>query len=147
MLLPARFLCTITTVIVVTVSYVLAWIVGVFPTTQLLAQVPPYGIRFESLSIEQGLSQSSVHCIRQDRHGFLWFGTQDGLNRYDGYTFTVYRHAARDTTTLSDGWITQLHEDRTGHLWVATRNGVNLFDAATERFTHRHGGGRVFLLA
>jgi signal transduction histidine kinase/ligand-binding sensor domain-containing protein len=138
MLLPARFLCTITTVIVVivvTVSYVLAWIVGVFPTTQLLAQVPPYGIRFESLSIEQGLSQSSVHCIQQDRHGFLWFGTQDGLNRYDGYTFTVYRHAARDTTTLSDGWITQLHEDRTGHLWVATRNGVNLFDAATERFT------------
>ncbi|MCU0427715.1 MAG: ATP-binding protein [Candidatus Kapabacteria bacterium] len=91
-------------------------------------------VRFEHLSIEQGLSQSSVHRVVQDKRGFIWLGTQDGLNKYDGYTFTVFRHKPSDTTTLSDNWITDLYEDNVGQLWVMTRNGLNLFDAAQECF-------------
>ena len=91
-------------------------------------------IRFEHLSIEQGLSQSSVHAVVQDKRGFMWLGGQDGINKYDGYTFTTYRHRAGDTTTLSDNWITNLYEDQAGRLWVMTRNGLNLFNAAEENF-------------
>lgn len=100
--------------------------------SELFAQ--PVPVRFEHLSIEQGLSQSSVHRVVQDKRGFTWLGTQDGLNKYDGYTFTVFRHKPTDTTTLSDNWITDLYEDHAGQLWVMTRNGLNLFDAAQERF-------------
>jgi signal transduction histidine kinase/ligand-binding sensor domain-containing protein len=90
---------------------------------------------FDHFSIEQGLSQSSGHCILQDRRGFMWIGTQDGVNKYDGYTFTVYRHIPSDSTSLSDSWITGFYEDRTGQFWLTTRNGVNLFDAAKEQFS------------
>jgi signal transduction histidine kinase/ligand-binding sensor domain-containing protein len=92
-------------------------------------------LRFDHLSIEQGLSQSSGNCILQDRRGFIWIGTQDGVNRYDGYTFSVFRHIPTDTTSLSDSWINGLYEDHLGQLWLLTRNGVNIFDAARERFT------------
>ncbi|MFY8000628.1 MAG: two-component regulator propeller domain-containing protein [Candidatus Kapaibacteriota bacterium] len=91
-------------------------------------------IRFEHLTIEQGLSQSSVHCVMQDKRGFIWLGTQDGANKYDGYSFSIYRHRASDTTTLSDNWITDLYEDNDGQIWVMTRNGLNLFNAAEEKF-------------
>jgi hypothetical protein len=79
--------------------------------------------RFEHVSIEEGLSESVVNCILQDSKGFMWFGTQDGLNRYDGYTFVIYRPDLDDPNSLSDRWITTLHEDTHGNLWIGTRNG------------------------
>ncbi|NUN70346.1 MAG: histidine kinase [Bacteroidetes bacterium] len=94
-----------------------------------------HGIRFERISIEQGLSQSSVFSVFQDSKGFLWFGTLDGLNKYDGYRFTVYRSDPRDTNTLSNNTIVRLFEDAQGFLWIGTLGGgLNRFDAATERF-------------
>ncbi len=90
--------------------------------------------RFERLSIEQGLSQSSVYCILQDRRGFMWFGTADGLNRYDGYDFVVYQHNPGDPFSLSDSMILSLHQSRDDMLWVGTRDGgLNRFDPDTDR--------------
>jgi ligand-binding sensor domain-containing protein/signal transduction histidine kinase len=75
-----------------------------------------------------------VQVILQDRRGFLWFGTEDGLNRYDGYTFKVYKPDPDVPNSLSDRWITSLAEDRAGYLWIGTRLGLNRYDPRTEEF-------------
>jgi len=96
--------------------------------------------RFAHLTTNDGLSQSTVTDILQDRHGFMWFATRDGLNRYDGNTFVVYKHNPKDPGTLSVNDIWDLMEDDQGYLWIATiGGGVNRFDPLTERFTrYRH---------
>lgn len=92
-------------------------------------------INFERISIENGLSQSKVFAILQDHKGFLWVGTQDGLNKYDAYSFTVYKHHIEDSTSLSDNYIWSLFEDREGTLWVGTNGGgLNRFDRENEQF-------------
>lgn len=78
-------------------------------------------MRFQRISIEQGLSQSVVTAILQDSRGFLWFGTQDGLNRYDGYTSTCTRNVPGDPGSLSANYVRCLWEDAAGALWVGTR--------------------------
>jgi ligand-binding sensor domain-containing protein/signal transduction histidine kinase len=94
-------------------------------------------IRFDHIGIEQGLSQSSVRAILQDNKGFLWFGTEDGLNRYDGYTFTAFKPDPDNPTSLSDRWITSLVEDSSGYLWIGTRQGgLNRYNPYTGQFTH-----------
>ncbi|HEX9334198.1 MAG TPA: two-component regulator propeller domain-containing protein [Anaerolineales bacterium] len=94
-------------------------------------------LRFDHLSIEQGLSQSSVRAIFQDSRGFLWLGTEDGLNRYDGYTFKTYKPDPDVSYSISDRWITSIVEDKEGYLWVATRQGgLNRYDQRTEEFIH-----------
>jgi len=93
-------------------------------------------LRFDNLSIEQGLSQSSVRVIFQDSRGFLWFGTEDGLNRYDGYNFKVYKHEPSNPNSISDGWITAITEDLDGYLWIGTRlGGLNRYDPFSGDFT------------
>lgn len=87
----------------------------------LNGQIPFY--TFDHLSLRHGLSQSSVSCIVQDSLGFMWFGTQDGLNRFDGYHFQVFKHDNTDTNTISNNWIHTLLFDRNGSLWVGTQNG------------------------
>ncbi|MHB8054008.1 MAG: two-component regulator propeller domain-containing protein [Candidatus Aminicenantales bacterium] len=95
----------------------------------------PAPVRFEALSIEQGLSQSSVVAIQQDRRGFLWFGTENGLNRYDGYTFRVFRNDPTDPESLGDSRIFALLEDSRGRLWVGTNyGGLNLYNPGRETF-------------
>ena len=102
-----------------------------------LPQICNCVLRFDQISIEQGLSQSSVQVIFQDTRGFLWFGTQDGLNRYDGYTFKIYKPDPDDLNSLSDRWITSIVEDQEGYLWIATRlGGLNRYDPRTEEFVH-----------
>lgn len=92
-------------------------------------------LRFDQISIEDGLSQSSVHVILQDSRGFMWFGTQDGLNRYDGYTFKTYKPDPDVSNSLGDRWILSMLEDRDGFLWIGTRlGGLNRFDPRTETF-------------
>ncbi len=97
-------------------------------------------LKFTHLSVEDGLSQNDGRQILQDQVGFIWIGTQDGLNRYDGYEFKVYTYDPDDNTGLSDDFITALYEDRSGTLWVGTKNGgLNKFDLTTGQFTrYRH---------
>ncbi len=91
---------------------------------------------FRALTIEDGLSQGMVSSIIQDRAGFMWFATKDGLNRYDGFSFRVFRHDPADSTTVRDNFIQVIHEDRAGLLWVGTNSGLDVFDPATEVFHH-----------
>ena len=72
---------------------------------------PEDQIRFEQVSLEQGLSQSTVTCMAQDEKSFIWFGTGGGLNRYDGYDFKVFRNIPDDSTSLTRNWITDLYVD------------------------------------
>lgn len=73
----------------------------------------------------------------QDSQGFMWFGTEDGLNKYDGYTFTVYKHDPEDPYSLSDNWIQAMLEDASGTLWIGTReNGLERYDRNLDQFTH-----------
>ena len=92
-------------------------------------------LKFTHLTTNDGLSQGYVTAIVQDRRGFMWFATRDGLNRYDGYTFVVYKHDPKDPGSLSSNFIQGLLEDDHGYLWVATNTGVNRFDPTTERCT------------
>lgn len=92
-------------------------------------------LRFERLSLEQGLSQSIVECITQDARGFMWFGTEDGLNRYDGYKFEVFRPGPLQPAGMSTPHVVSLHQDRRGILWIGTFNGgLNRFDPRTRTF-------------
>jgi signal transduction histidine kinase/ligand-binding sensor domain-containing protein len=94
-------------------------------------------LRFEHISLEHGLSQSTVFCVLQDSQGFMWFGTEDGLNKYDGFNFTVYRHDPEDPGSLRGNWITALFEDDLGKLWVGTSDsGLSRFDRTRDAFIH-----------
>ncbi|MBK7377950.1 MAG: response regulator [Ignavibacteriales bacterium] len=87
------------------------------------------------LGIEEGLSQSMVNAIAQDSRGFMWFGTSDGLNKYDGYSFTVHTHNPYNSKTISGNSIKGIFEDSQGILWVITTDGdINLMDRKTEVF-------------
>ncbi|NIM95595.1 MAG: GAF domain-containing protein [Anaerolineales bacterium] len=93
-------------------------------------------IRFERLTIEDGLSQNAILAIAQDTQGFLWFGTEDGLNKYDGYEFVVYKHDPDDPTSIVDSFISSLFVDRDGQLWIGTRSGLDRYDRASGTFIH-----------
>jgi len=96
---------------------------------------PTSTIRFDRITGEDGLSQNVVLAIAQDHRGFMWFGTEDGLNKYDGYQFTVYKQKPEDPTTLSDNFVSVIYQDRMGVLWIGTRNGLNRLDSSTGTFT------------
>lgn len=89
--------------------------------------------KFEYLSVGDGLSQVSVNAILQDSRGFLWFGTDDGLNKYDGYNFTVFYHQAGDSNSLPHNQIRALLEDSEKRLWIATTGGLACMDLKTYR--------------
>lgn len=97
----------------------------------LLAGQP---MRFSHLDQKQGLSQNTATAFLQDRDGFVWVGTQDGLNQYDGYSFKVFRTVANDTNSLTDNFILALTEDSGGNIWVGTRNGLCVFSKRTGKF-------------
>jgi len=104
-----------------------------------------YPARFEHLSIEQGLSQGTVNAILQDRQGFLWFGTENGLNRYDGVRFTTYFEDRTRAEGLGSGWVNCLAEDQLGQLWIGTfGGGLTRLDPRTgEMRTFRYQGAAL----
>ncbi len=91
-------------------------------------------IKFEHFTIAQGLSQNCIYGIAQDKYGFLWFGTMDGLNRFDGYSFKIYQHDKNNPNSLSDDFINFIHKGRSGHLWIGTASGFTCFDPKSETF-------------
>jgi len=102
---------------------------------QLIQPTHAQKLKFQRIGIEQGLSQSSAMNFLQDSRGFLWVGTWDGLNRYDGYSFVQFRNDPLDSTSLSGNSINALFEDRDGNIWVGTAtDGVCYYDRKTEKF-------------
>jgi ligand-binding sensor domain-containing protein len=116
------------------------------PSGPVRAQIDPHivhlgvtdrhDLRFVRLSRSQGLSQQRVTHIVQDDRGFLWFGTQYGLNRYDGYRFRVFKNDPTDPESLCDVHINALFKDRAGRLWVGCAYSVDRYDPVTEKFVH-----------
>ncbi|MEO6456619.1 MAG: two-component regulator propeller domain-containing protein, partial [Ginsengibacter sp.] len=104
-------------------------------TIFLLTLIPFFGLsqnkhlKFEHLQTDAGLSQSNVISILQDSRGFMWFGTRDGLNKYDGYKFTVYKNDPKNKNSISNSYIPEIIESKNGDLWIATwGGGLNKFD-------------------
>jgi signal transduction histidine kinase/ligand-binding sensor domain-containing protein len=96
---------------------------------------PVRALKFAHLTTNDGLSQDRVFAIMQDRLGFMWLSTGEGLNRYDGHSFVVYKNDPRDSGSLSDNGTGDVFEDTQGFLWVAAYPGINKFDPRTERST------------
>jgi ligand-binding sensor domain-containing protein/signal transduction histidine kinase len=101
-------------------------------------------LRFDHLTISDGLSQNTINAILQDRMGFIWIGTSDGLNRYDGLAFTIYRHNPEDPSSLPDNNVLSLFEDSRGVLWVGLSSGLAYFDPASLSFIPVHAPGLSF---
>ena len=107
-------------------------------------------ILFEHLTVKDGLSQGSVLCVFQDSYGFIWLGTQDGLNRFDGYEFRIYKHDPSDPKSINDNFILSITEDSNKTLWVGTLNGqesYNPFDRRTADLLSRVSGETMSALA
>jgi len=115
--------------------------IGLIAAKALFPEAPV--IKFDHLSLEDGLSQSIIECIIQDSQGFMWFGTEDGLNKYDGYKFTVVRQIPSNPNSLSHNYVLSIYEDRSGVFWIGTfHGGLNKFDVKTGKYTHytrKHG--------
>lgn len=90
--------------------------------------------RFRNLSITDGLSNASVQDVVQDRFGFLWIGTRDGLNRYDGKTFQTFKHDPDDSTSIKSNMIMNVFQRSNGDLWISTDRGISIFDYKTQNF-------------
>jgi ligand-binding sensor domain-containing protein/signal transduction histidine kinase len=96
----------------------------------------PRQLHFQRLSIEDGLSQSTVFGIAQDQEGFLWFGSEAGLNKYDGYRFTQFLHEDGDESSIGDNWVRCLQVDGAGRLWIGTRLGLDMKMPGSSVFQH-----------
>lgn len=94
----------------------------------------PESFKFKHLSITDGLSQSSVLSILQDSSGFMWFGTRDGLNKYDGNSFKIYRHNSQTSGGISNSFVKSMFEDSSGNLWIGTMNGLNKYIPQKDAF-------------
>ncbi|GGZ21710.1 hybrid sensor histidine kinase/response regulator [Echinicola pacifica] len=85
-------------------------------------------LKFKKIGVSDGLSSTTVSSIIQDNKGFLWFGTRDGLNKFDGYTIKTYHNELYDDSTLHDNWVSSLYEDPSNKLWISTIKGLSLYD-------------------
>jgi len=90
---------------------------------------------FKHYQVESGLSNNTVLCSLQDKKGFLWFGTKDGLNRFDGYNFKVFRNDPKNPQTIGSNYIIKLCEDDSGTIWIGCERGLYKYDASTESFS------------
>ncbi len=110
------------------------WILLCFLSTNLFAQ--DIDLHFVNFGSRDGLSSSTVNAIIKDRYGFMWFGTDDGLNKFDGIRFTVYRHNVNDSTTLRSNRVLGLYEDKEGNVWVGTSASLSRYNRSRNTFEH-----------
>lgn len=119
----------------VTIGLVLCLIWGAASTAILQAQDPRFSV--ERIMAEDGQPLSAIYSVMQDSHGYIWFGTVSGLERYDGYGFRSYRYDAFNPTGLSGYKVTSIVEDSSGYIWAGTlTDGLNRLDRRTDKFTH-----------
>ena len=110
----------------------------IFFSVDSLSQSKRYSLK--NITTVNGLSQSSVIAIHQDLNGQMWFGTRDGLNRYDGSGITVFRNNPKDTLSICNNDILSIEGDKTGNIWIGTYNGLNCYNPVTNIFKHyMHG--------
>lgn len=102
-------------------------------TLLFTAQIYPYN--FKAYKVEHGLSQNTVWCILQDHKGFIWLGTKDGLNRFDGYEFKIYTHDTNDPHSIGNNFIRSLYQDSDQNIWVGTDKSLYIFNPETEQFS------------
>ena len=94
-------------------------------------------VKFRAIGTEQGLSVGFVQCVLQDKKGFMWFGTQDGLNKYDGYEMRVFRNNPKEKSSISNNDVLCIYEDKNQTLWIGTNGGgLEEYDPILNRFTH-----------
>ncbi|HDR89105.1 MAG TPA: hypothetical protein ENN63_05675 [Bacteroidetes bacterium] len=108
---------------------------GVLLISQVARGQVPGTENLHLFSVNEGLSQSRVNAVEVDHHGFLWVGTEDGLNRYDGYNFRIYRHSMADSQSVSSNYIYSLSSSEEGILYLGTRNGLNIYHEETGKFS------------
>lgn len=117
--------------------------VGVLFMTNVGKGLSQSEVSFDHITTNEGLSQNDINCIFQDKHGFMWFGTHDGLNKFDGYDFTVYNPDTSNEGSINSNLIYNIVGDRNSNLWIGTTGrGLNFFDRSTETFqafTHEEG--------
>jgi len=107
-----------------------------FLQIQFFSLIIPQTLKFKHLTVKEGLSNNKVNTLIQDKNGFIWLGTEDGLNRYDGYSFKVFRNIPDDSASLSDNSIWSLYEDNEGHILVGTKAGIlNEYDPILGKFS------------
>ena len=114
-------------------ALIACWQFFIFYPIFSFSQAPK--LKFKHITNEQGLSNTTVESIFQDSRGFMWFGTRDGLNRYDGYQVTIYRYDSKDSNSISDNFIQYIYEDSHKDLWIGTSNGLNKFNTVQNKFT------------
>lgn len=90
--------------------------------------------RFSHIGLSEGLSQSTVVDIAQDKYGNMWFATYNGLNKYNGYEFTVYKHNEQDSCSIGENIVRACHQDNSGNIWAGTARGLSLYDADKDNF-------------
>lgn len=100
-----------------------------------LSSVRSQSLYFDRIDIKDGLSQNTVNEIIQDSRGFIWFATKDGLNRYDGSHFKVFRHLPYGRSGLGNNTIRCLVEDADNNIWVGTNSGLYVYDTEYDRFS------------
>lgn len=115
------------------IRYFLLWSITLVISGLMI--VHPQEVSFNHYSVKEGISQSEIKCIFQDSEGFIWFGTQNGLNKFNGYTFEKFFYDAADSTSLSSNWIFGITEDNKGFIWIATKGGLNRYDKRSGSFT------------
>ncbi|MBC8052870.1 MAG: response regulator [Sphingobacteriaceae bacterium] len=103
----------------------------------------PAEVKFKNISLKEGLSQTFVQCIVKDSKGFMWFGTRNGLNRYDGYNVTVYTNNPADPKSISDNSINDIVEDKNGNLWIGTNKGLSKLDREKNIFISFNPAGKT----
>jgi len=129
---PVRRLCRR---LLISAALALA-VAGALPTAPAHGAAPPRTLRFEQLAVDDGLAQESVLAVAQDRQGFMWFGSQAGLSRYDGARIITFRNIVSDPRSLADNWVRVLHVDREGRMWIGTDGGLDRYDPLTQTFIH-----------
>jgi ligand-binding sensor domain-containing protein/signal transduction histidine kinase len=122
---------------------VVVFIIPVFISSEMPGQI--FTVNFEQYTVKENLSANNARRLFQDSFGFIWVGTGNGLNRFDGRNFKVFRNDPADSLSISDSFITSIAEDYQGNLWVGTTNGLNMFDRQTETFIRVFSRDSTFL--